>query len=241
MGFRDAQLERSYQSSRSSALRRHDQQVLKYAFCMNAVFNLIMLSARKGVGAALLYCATLLAHTAALRWLKPARYGAWRDVLMCCWRLSWHTSSILGLAVWAGPYNDSLSCFIKLVTFVSGVVALNWLHVFTVVSPVLLNLAVQVVCAGMYMWFYTPRHVCPLVLLHPSHVAHMQPLWRLLDKTAHHTAQMLLLPIDISNQLMDHPLEWVFHGPCLVVYTLLLYVGLWLLLREMVPLVADAV
>lgn len=60
------------------------------------------------------------------------------------WPLSWRASIILCLVVWSGPYNDSLSCFIKLVTFVSGVVALIWLHVFTIVGLVGLNLAVQV-------------------------------------------------------------------------------------------------
>jgi hypothetical protein len=54
-----------------------------------------------------------------------------------------------------------------------------------------LLLSLQAVSTAMYMYIYTPRHVCPLVLSHASHVAYVQQLWRLLDSIAHHTAQVI--------------------------------------------------
>lgn len=60
-------------------LCRHDQRLLKYAVVLNAAFNLIaVLALQTGVAAGVLYCATLLVHAAALTFLKPATYIAYR-------------------------------------------------------------------------------------------------------------------------------------------------------------------
>lgn len=59
----------------------------------------------------------------------------------------------------------------------SGIVALNWLLVYTLASSLAVNAALQLAAAAVYVCHFAPRHVCPLLLQQPMHAQYLRRTW----------------------------------------------------------------